>query len=361
MLTLHLPPQLLILTQDLTVRGVDQQRLQNILVVRTDRIGDVILTFPTVEALKLNFPAARIVMLVTSYTSGLVQGIADVLSYDREGAQKPFFEMLKELRQARFDAVIVAYPRFRIALLAWLAGIPVRVGTGYRWYSFLFNKKVYEHRKTVEKHEAEYNLSLLKVLGCTLPTRPKTVFVFSDQEKKKALSVRQALGVTDADTLVLLHPGSRGSARDWMPERFSQLASELINRGYRVIITGNTTEEGLVNRVACEAGEGVKPFISTLSLKEFAAFIQTAKLFVANSTGPLRIAAAVGTPVIGFYPPVRVMSPKRWGPLTEKKAIFVPDSLQCPRCKGGECQGNDCMDQITVSQVMEAATKMLRH
>jgi ADP-heptose:LPS heptosyltransferase len=103
----------------------------------------------------------------------------------------------------------------------------------------------------------------------------------------------------------------------------------------------------------------VHSFVSTLNLKIFAAFIQTAKLFVANSTGPLHMAAAVGTPVIGFYPPVRVMSPKRWGPLTEKKIIFVPDPAKCHRCKGGECQGNDCMDQILVDQVIGAALKLI--
>jgi ADP-heptose:LPS heptosyltransferase len=333
--------------------------LQNILVVRTDRIGDVILTLPTVEALKSNFPNARVTMLVSSYTSTLVEGIAGTLLYSRDGKPRPFFEMLREIRNAHFDAVLIAFPRFRIALLLWLAGIPVRIGTGYRWYSFLFNKRIYEHRKTAEKHEAEYNLSLLKGLGHTVSSKPEAKICISQQEKKTASDVRQSLGISDTDRLVLLHPGSGSSARDWKPERFAQLAVELTKLGYQVVITGGKTEEALVNHVAHEAENGVKPFISTLNLKEFAAFIQTAKLFVANSTGPLHIAAAVGTPVIGFYPPVRVMSPKRWGPLTDKKAIFIPDPVRCPRCKGGKCQGNDCMDQISVHQVLEAATKLI--
>ena len=163
----------------------------------------------------------------------------------------------------------------------------------------------------------------------------------------------------DADRLILLHPGSGGSARDWKPENFSLLASKLKKRGFYVVITGGKAEIELVHSVAQNAGEGVKSFVSNLSLKEFAAFIQTAKLFVANSTGPLHIAAAVGTPVVGFFAPVHVMSPKRWGPLTNKKAIFVPDPMQCPRCKGGKCQGNDCMEQITVEQVLEAAVKLV--
>ena len=123
-----------------------QQRLQNILVARTDRIGDVILTFPTVEALKSNFPNTRVTMLVSSYTSTLVEGIASTLLYSRDEKPRPFFEMLREIQNAHFDVVLVAFPHFRIALLLWLAGIPLRIGTGYRWYSFLFNKKIYEQR-----------------------------------------------------------------------------------------------------------------------------------------------------------------------------------------------------------------------
>ena len=314
-----------------------QKHLQNILVVRTDRIGDVLLTLPTIEALKLNFPNARIAMLLNSYTADLVEGIADVLIYSnsRGIAPKPFFEMLAELRRARFDAVIVAFPRFRVALLLWLAGIPVRVGTGYRWYSFLFNKKIFEHRKIAEKHEAEYNLSLLKGVGCEVSSRPELKIVISEQERKKASDILQSMEVSGSDRVVLLHPGSGGSARDWRPDNFAILAAELKKLGFCVIISGGKTETHLVQSVMQKAGDGVKSFVSDLSLKEFAAFIQTAKLFVANSTGPLHIAAAVQTPVIGFYPPVPVISPKRWGPLTEKKIIFVPDPAQCSRCKGG--------------------------
>jgi heptosyltransferase III len=335
--------------------------LQNILVVRTDRIGDVILTLPTVEALKSNFPNAHVTMLVSSYTSTLVGGIADTLLYSRYGKPRPFFEMLRGVRNAHFDTVLVAFPQFRIALLLWLAGIPVRIGTGYRWYSFLFNKRIYEHRKSAEKHEAEYNLSLLQGLGHTITSKPEAKLTISPQEQKIASDVRYSLGISDTDRLVLLHPGSGNSARDWKPEHFAQLALELTNLGYQVVITGGKTEEALVHRVADEAKNDVKFFISTLNLKEFAAFIQSAKLFIANSTGPLHIAAAVGVPVIGFYPPVRVMSPKRWGPLTEKKTIFIPDMLLCPRCNGGECQGNDCMDQISVNQVIEAAKKLMQN
>jgi heptosyltransferase-3 len=333
---------------------------QHILVTRTDRIGDVILALPMIAALHKSYEKARISMLLREYTRDLAEGqdgLTDIVTCDRGGRRKPFFEMLEELRTAKFDAAFIAYPRFHIALLVWLAGIPIRFGTGYRWYSFLFNRKVYEHRKSVEKHEAEYNLSLIHAAGCALPARPQVRLAISAMENVVA-GVRQSLGVTDADRLALLHPGSGGSARDWKPENFSRLAIILSQNGFRVIITGGAGDRSLVEKVSNDTGGIATPFVSTLGLRAFGAFIQSAKIFIANSTGPLHIAAAVGTPVIGFFPPVRVMSPKRWAPLTEKKVIFVPDPSRCPRCRGGRCRGNECMEQIEVHAVAEAALKL---
>jgi len=196
-------------------------------------------------------------------------------------------------------------------------------------------------------------------LGCDVSSKPEVKIKISEKERRTASDVLQSMGISFYDRLVLLHPGSGGSAREWKPENFATLAADLKKKGYDVVITGGKTETELVQRVAQNAGEGVRSLVSTLKLKEFAALIQTAKLFIANSTGPLHIAAAVGTPVIGFFAPVRVMSPKRWGPLTDQKKIFVPDPAQCSRCKGNECQGNDCMQQITVEQVLEASLKLI--
>ncbi|HEY4613373.1 MAG TPA: glycosyltransferase family 9 protein, partial [Bacteroidota bacterium] len=171
--------------------------------------------------------------------------------------------------------------------------------------------------------------------------------------------IRRELRLTEQDTIVVLHPGSGGSARDWSPQNFSLLARLLTQRGYRVVVTGGPGEEQLAQSVMSSAGEGVHALVNRLSLLELAAFFKNVTLVIANSTGPLHIAAAVGTPVIGFYPPIRACSPERWGPYTEKKTVFVPDRNRCPRCNGGPCEANDCMEQITVEQVVREAERML--
>ena len=336
---------------------------KNILIVRTDRIGDVVLTLPLIQVLRKKFPLARISFLARSYTNDVVEGqpgLDDVVLYDNDGVQKPFRMILSELVKSKFDVAVVAYPRFRIALLLWLARVSTRVGSGYRWYSFLFNKRVFEHRKTATKHEFEYNLSLLKELGCDVPPGTIPTMTIPSDAMKMVVEERKRLKISNKDTMVILHPGSGGSARDWSPVNFTSLAHRFAEIGWKVVVTGAAGEEDLVQRVADASNASIGSSVGRLSLKGLAAFIKTAELFVSNSTGPLHIAAAVGTPVIGFYPPILACSPQRWGPIAKRKVVFVPDRQRCELCRGGTCRGNVCMDQISVQQVVDAARGLVR-
>ena len=341
---------------------VNRFQPQKILVVRTDRIGDVILSLPMIPVLKSAFPSSTISFLLKSYTRELAaeqKGLDRILLYDVNGAEKPFVRMLSELRREKYDAVVVTYPTARLAFLMYLAAIPLRVGTGYRWYSVLFNKKIYEHRKTAEKHESEYNLSLLRGLGITEPVASSPKLVIPDEARIEAREALRKLKLGAEIPLILLHPGSGGSARDWKPERFGALAEKLTLGGKNVIVTGGPGEESLVQQVVQAAHGKAFTLPSPLSLKALAALVETADAFVASSTGPLHIAAAVGTPVVGFYPPIPQCSSKRWGPLTEKKVIFEPSAAGCPLCHGGECRGNECMDLISVEEVEKALEHLM--
>ncbi len=339
-----------------------ERKFENVLVVRTDRIGDVVLTLPMIPVLRERFPGSRISMLLRSCTTGLAEGFAgldNILTYDTSGEEKGFLAILAELRAQRFDLAVVSHPTFRIAVLIFCAGVPVRVGSGYRWYSFLFNRKVFEHRKTAEKHEAEYNISLLQVIGLAAPEVPRIALAIPESSKSAAAAEIRRLGMKPSEKFVVLHPGSGGSARDWSAENFGDLAQELMRDGFRVVVTGSTDEAGLVEKVLTRSGGAALSSAGRMPLKDLAAFIGAAQLFVSNSTGPLHIAAAVGTPVIAFYPPIRECSARRWGPLAYVKTIFTADNALCRRCKGGPCQGNDCMDQIKVANVLQAARSLL--
>ncbi len=335
---------------------------KNILVVRTDRIGDVVLTLPVAEILRSAYPDAIITFLARSYTHDILvgqKGIDRIILYDEQGTAKPLGNLIAELRGGEFDFAVVCYPRFRIALALLLAGVRIRIGTGFRWYSFLFNRRVYEHRKTAQKHEFEFNVSLLKPLGLAVSSAPVPVLAVTDDARRTAQQERRRLGLSDKDSFIVLHPGSGGSARDWSPANFRILALELTGIGFKIVVTGAQGEEKLVESVVHGTKSSVKASVGKLGLLEYAAFVKLSDLFISNSTGPLHIAAAVGTPVIGFYPPILACSPSRWGPVTKRKIVFVPDRTQCTLCRGGECRGNVCMDQIQVANVISAVRTLI--
>ncbi len=163
--------------------------------------------------LKKHHPTARLTMLVQSYTAEILDGspYSDrTLLYDRGGRGIPFGELLSVLRAHGFDACFVVRPTFRVALLMALARIPVRVGTGYRWYSFLFNRRVYEHRKTAERHEVEYNLGLLKAIDIDPSAEPvEFALTIPPEVEKKVGKLRKEVGIRNRDTVVVLHPGHK--------------------------------------------------------------------------------------------------------------------------------------------------------
>jgi len=333
---------------------------RRILLLRTDRIGDVVLTLPMVDLIKARYPEASVTFLVRDYTRELVDGYPGVDGVITLETVEPGRDMFASIRNGGFDVAFHVFPRPELAWLPWRAGIPMRVGTSFRWYSFFFNKRIPDHRKRSGLHESILNVRLLRAIGITAPesVRPTLRPTRIQQEAAEKVLARKGIGKTER--FVVLHPGSGGSARDWPAERFAALARELTTKGVRVAVTGSGAEASLVSTVTEATGGRAVPVAGEMSLMELGAFVSRASLFVSNSTGPLHIASAVGTPVIGLFPPYDAASVKRWGPLAERVATFVPDKSLCERCRGTECQGNTCMDQITVEAVRDRSLEMLR-
>jgi heptosyltransferase III len=341
--------------------------LQNILVVRTDRLGDVILTLPILPLIRECHPGARVSMLLSRYTGEIVDGnphVDALLWYDDVDRHPvPFRDIVRRLRNERFDAVIVVHPTFRLAWIMRLAGIPVRVGTGYRYYSGLFNRRVYEHRKDARRHELEYNTQLLKQIGCSVPDvveRPQYGIGIFPEAAERVRRLKESAGL-GGRPYVIIHPGSGGSAREWPLQSFARLAENLLSRkNVDIIITGSREEEPRAHELLRLAGGGAVSFAGMLTLKDLAALIHSASLFVSNSTGPLHLAVAVGTPVLGLYPQLTAMSPKRWGPYGGKSRVVVPDKpIDCAECSGSGGGSCACMASIPVEEVYDSACVLL--
>lgn len=333
---------------------------KRILVVRTDRLGDVVLSSPVLTALKSTWPECHTTMLLRSYTAELLQGHPDLdqIILETEPPQSAR-DLAQRLRAERFDMVLLLHPTFRLALACWLARIPVRVGTAFRGYSFLFNRRVKQHRKNSGRHELDLNLEMAEAVGARLQNVTFRLSV-SEKERGHVRQKLQALGLAPSQPFVVLHPGSGGSAMDWPPHRFGQLAHQLVSRLHvPVLLTGNASERELIDRVAAACEQPLIRLDGQLSIKELAGLLQQAALVVANSTGPLHIARAFETPVIGLFCPIQACSPQRWGPYAKPESVLLPDVAPCGTCSKRRCAHYHCMDLIPVDQVMALAQKQL--
>ncbi|MFC2130359.1 glycosyltransferase family 9 protein [Bacteroidota bacterium] len=322
-----------------------------IAVVRTDRIGDMVLTLPLCNAIKKNFPNAELSVIARNYTEPLLYKSPALDNYvftdDFEKGIKDVFTSNK------YDAVFFPRPRFDEAAAAFKAGISLRIGSGYRAYSIFFNHRVFEHRKSSERHEAEFNTRLLSSIT---DKEYETQLVKPIIDKKYFNSVAEILKencIELDDTFIIIHPGSGGSAYDWDAGNFGLTAKTISEKtNAKVIITGIQSEAEKCRIVETNCPGSVN-LCSKINLNEMIALISKAKLLIANSTGILHIAAALDIPVVGLYPNAPHLSQKRWGPYSKKAVVLNPP-------KSSDKNICDNMSLIAVDEVAEAGIKQLK-
>lgn len=338
------------------------ENVKNILIVRTDRIGDVVLSLPLAGIIKKYYPKSRIAFLVRKYTKDIVLDhpfIDEVLVVSERCGKIDIPVNIKNISAKKFDTCIVVNPTFVVALVLFFSGIKGRIGTGYRWYSFLFNKRVYEHRKYAEKHELEFNLSMLKQIGINETINQANVKYDLNADKSALSKIDEILLSENIDVnkkIIIIHPGSGGSSIDLPIDKFIELVKKLDDDGYQIIITGNKNEFEICNKLILSSG--IKNFAGKLDLKELIALISRSTVFVSNSTGPIHIAAALGKYTVGFYPKIISCSKERWAPYTDKKIIYVP-GLDCSDCTREKCEQLNCMQSIDVDIVYNDVKKIL--
>ncbi|NLP12238.1 glycosyltransferase family 9 protein [bacterium] len=332
---------------------------QRILLVRTDRLGDVILSTPVSTAFKRTFPGSFVAMLLNRYTAELVYGHTDVDLVLLDDPKESLLSLVKTIRRHHFDTLVLLHPTGRLALAGRLAGIPVRIGTGYRAYSFLFNRRVYQHRRNSGMHELDLNLQLAGAAGARLET---VRFNFTlDEEALQRLSQRlHRFGLSIRSPYIVVHPGSGGSARNWPAASYHQLIERLHHElNLPVLITGTENERLLIDRVTRGIASSVIRVDGKLSIKELAVLLKHARLLISNSTGPLHLAVALGAEVIGLYCPIAACSPDRWGPYHRTDSVLMPEVSFCTNCQKEGCRYLDCMELISVDQVFALAHKKL--
>jgi len=327
---------------------------KTIMISRTDSIGDVVLTLPMAGVIKKFYPNAKIIFLGKTYTKPVValsKHIDEFINWDElQKTSNP----VDELKKFNADVFIHVFPNKEIAKMVKAANIPLRIGTFGRLHHILTcNKKILFTRKKSDLHESQLNLKLLSPLGITQHIELDELASFYGFSKVPTLKPELKNSIDSNRKNIILHPKSKGSAKEWGLDNYLQLAELLPKDQFKVFISG-TEEEGKLIGNTFKFDENIVSLIGKLSLTDFIAFIANTDELVAASTGPLHIAAALNKKAIGLYSPKRPIHPGRWKPVGQhaQALVFEPTCEKCS--KGLDC---DCISKIEPETVVKVLSK----
>ncbi len=331
-----------------------------ILVIRLDRIGDLMLSFPAIDALRRRFPGASISLMTRTATRELFEGqpsIDEVIAYDysKKGKQAfplGYFRFIEEIMKRRFDAAIILHPGIRSYLLPFLAAIPCRIGYRNR-NAWLLTRALRDERHLGRKHESQYALDLVAALTGVRTPEPVPSRLIVDPT---------AISEAPKGRWLALHPGASCVSKRWPAQRFRDLAQALVVEfpEHSIAVVGGQETRGESRLITASLGERALDLAGKLDLRQLATFLSHCEVLVSNDSGPVHIAAAVGTRVVSLFGRNQEgLSPQRWKPLGEGHAIIQKD-VGCQVCLAHLCPiGFECLKAIEVEDVLKEIRKMI--
>ncbi|MER6502196.1 glycosyltransferase family 9 protein [Streptomyces sp. NPDC001455] len=331
----------------------------NVLVVRLDSFGDVLLAGPAVRAAAES--ASRLVVLcgpLGEPAARLLPGVDDVIVWRApwEGQDPPTVDeadlpgLVDRLRRARFEAALVLTSFHQSplpsALLLRMAGVP-RIGADSVDHAGrLLDVR---HHRLPGRHEARAALDVALAMGF----RPRA----GDDGRLRVLPPPDTAALTGNGPYVVVHPGASAPARAWPVERYAEAVRALVDAGHRVVVTGGPDETRLTRAVS---GDLAVDLGGRTSPRRLAGVLNGADVLVSGNTGPAHLAAAVGTPVVSLFAPVVPAS--RWAPYGVPVVLLGDQRAACADSRARLCPvpGHPCLDGITAQDVVGAVGKLMK-
>lgn len=351
--------------------------VRRILCVRLDNLGDVLMTTPALAALKA-LPGKPHLTLLTSTASAALAGhlpmIDEVWPYDAPWVKQAVhtatssrdLAWIENLRQGGFDAAVIftVYTQSALpaAMMCWLADIPLRLAhCRENPYKLLTHRIVEAEPHTLQRHEVQRQLDLVRAVGATAAETRLSFRLHAGDQLALRSRLRAAFGDRCATTApgrwLVIHPGASAPSRRWPAERFAAAAAELALHFDGVAVTGGRAETDLVTNVCAALGSRALPLCGVLSLGELGALIADADLLISNNSGPVHLAAALGTPVVDLY----ALTNPQHTPWQVAHRVLYAD-VPCKFCYQSVCPHahHHCLNGVTSDDVVGAALSLLR-
>ncbi len=339
-------------------RQLDSQKIRRLLVRSTNWIGDAVMTTPALARLRSLFPRAEITLVAKPLVAELFTPHPHcdrVLVYDRRpGIKDPaaFLRFCRRLRREKFDLAVLFQNAFEAALMARLAGIPRRAGYATDGRGWLLTHRVpltTAHRRL---HHTDYYLALLAGLGLAAGEKPALTLSPTGAE------LRAAAARLGPGHWVAVNPGaSYGAAKRWFPERFAAVAEQLITaRQVKIVLIGGPGEREIGRDIVAACRRPLFNLIGETTVRQMMAIIATSRLLITNDSGPMHVAAAVGTPIVAIFGPTDVNTTSPLAP----DCLLLHHEIDCAPCLQRQCsRDHQCMRAVTAAEVYAAANTLL--
>lgn len=345
--------------------NIRPDRINKVLVINLGGIGDCLLSMPSLKALRRLYPNAHLAVLTLSRSRDVLNRadfLNEIIPIDLRGkGWSRLCRLLIDLRRKRFDMIInmrtmVSFrSAVKMAFIFWFIGSKYRVGRDTGKKGFFLNVKVPENYPGI-KHEMEYNLDIIRILGGKTDDA-KLEFHIKKEDMEFADNFLRSRGVQPGDALIGISPGAPHPSRRWPLENFIEVGNILSKAGCKILVMG-ARDEGYIKDELQRTGS--PDFLSTIGeidLGQFAAFIKRCDIQIANDTGAMHIAAAVGTHVVAILGPgsIENYDPRK---MSCKATVFYK-KVDCAPCEKAHCDSLICLRGISPKEVAGKCLEIL--
>jgi ADP-heptose:LPS heptosyltransferase len=333
---------------------LDTENVRRLLVIKLRAIGDVLLSTIVTKNLRNFFPKSEIHFLTELPSVDVLKGnefIDAAVVYDRRSMSG--VDLIRRVRQNGYDLVLDLFGNPRSALVTYLSGARYRVGFRFRARTYAYNIVVSPRGDTV--HNTQFNLDALEAIG--IPIVDRNIYFTPSTAGEQAAQEYFAQNVGNSSFVVGINTGGGWYTKRWGLERYAHLADRLVEiYGATILLVWGPGQRPDAEEVASLMKH--EPLIPPpTSLSSLGAFLKRCSFVVSNDSGPMHIAAAVGTPVLGIYGPT---NPTLQGPVGPRSLTVRKEELECLGCNLTSCPiGHPCMKDLAVDRVLKGVELIL--
>ncbi len=340
-----------------------------ILVSATNWVGDAVMSLPAFRVIRKRFPDAHIAVLARPWVADIYarEAFADrvILHTAGRGAKDLAgkWRLARGLRGESFDCAILLQNAFEAALIAWLAGIPRRIGYNRDGRGLLLTDAIpVPQPGDLPPHESYYYLEMLRRARVVEEVGEQRTITLKAADKARAAGAGRLAQLRINTPVVGVSPGAAfGAAKRWLPDRFAEAAVRVARETRaRVALFGSGAEKPLCDTVAgriAAAGVSVHNFAGKTSLTQFIEFAAACDVFLTNDSGAMHIASALGVPTVAVFGPTDHVATAPMGP----RYTIVREPVDCSPCKLRECPvDHRCMTRIPEDRVAIEALELLK-